>query len=36
MGAYTVSPQILKLLVPSQTPIGTYCAVATIAIASGP
>jgi len=36
MGTYTVSPQILKLIVPSQTKAGTYCSTATIAIASGP
>jgi hypothetical protein len=36
MGSYTVSPQILKLNVPNGTYAGTYCAQATIAIASGP
>ena len=38
MGTYTVSPQILKLIVPSQQKIGSgaFCTVATVAIASGP
>jgi hypothetical protein len=36
MGSYTVSPQLLKLVVPSQTAIGTYCTQATIAITQGP
>lgn len=38
MGTYTVSPQILKLLVPSQQKVGTgtFCTLATIAIATGP
>jgi hypothetical protein len=38
MGTYTISPQILKLIVPSQQKIGSgaFCTVATVAIASGP
>jgi hypothetical protein len=35
-GTYLVSPQILKLVVPSTAFVGTYCTQATIAIASGP
>jgi hypothetical protein len=38
MGTYTVSPQILKLIVPSQQAVGsgTFCTLATVAIATGP
>ena len=35
-GRYDVSPDLLQLTVPSTTAAGTYCTLATIAIASGP
>ena len=36
MGTYLVSPQILKLVVPSNTYAGNYCTTATIAITNTP
>jgi hypothetical protein len=35
-GTYDVSPELVQLTVPSDTTTGTYCTLATIAIASGP
>jgi hypothetical protein len=35
-GSYTVSPQLLKLVVPVSTTADDYCTEATIAITSGP
>jgi hypothetical protein len=35
-GTYDVSPELVQLTVPSGTKVGTYCTLATIAIASGP
>jgi hypothetical protein len=35
-GTYDVSPELVQLTVPSGTAVGTYCTLATIAIASGP
>jgi hypothetical protein len=35
-GTYTVSPQILKLVVPATAYAGDYCTLATLAITSGP
>jgi hypothetical protein len=36
MGSYSVSPQLVKLVVPVSSAAGAYCTTATIAIASGP
>jgi hypothetical protein len=36
VGTYDVSPELVQLTVPSGTKVGTYCTLATIAIASGP
>jgi hypothetical protein len=36
MGSYSVSPQLVKLVVPVSSAAGAYCTEATIAIASGP
>jgi hypothetical protein len=36
MGTYTVSPQVLKLVVPAGTFATDYCTEATLAITSGP
>lgn len=35
-GTYDVSPQLVQLTIPPDTLAGTYCTLATIAIASGP
>lgn len=36
MGAYTVAPQLVRAVIPATAAAGTYCAAATIAVASGP
>ncbi len=35
-GTYDVAPELLHLVVPANTPTGSYCTEATIAITSGP
>jgi len=35
-GTYDVAPEIVRLIVPADSAIGTYCTQATIAITSGP